>query len=92
MLLIKSMNQMNHLYFPKRLSTMLLSLLEVIDPVTDEKTLIPKTDSSYYDAGGYKARKYKGSSKPPDCGKPLLKRKGRRPLKSTSLKRLGNAF
>ena len=27
--------------------------------------MIPKTDSSYYDAGGYKARKYKGSSKPP---------------------------
>ena len=39
--------------------------IEVLDPVTGETTLIPKTDSSYYDAGGYKARKYKGSSKPP---------------------------
>ena len=43
-----------------------VEMIEVIDPVTGETTLIPKTDSSYYDAGGHKARKYKGSSKPPD--------------------------
>ena len=43
-----------------------VEMVEVLDPVTGEITLIPKTDSSYYDAGGYKARKYKGSSKPPD--------------------------
>ena len=42
-----------------------VEMIEVLDPVTGETTLIPKTDSSYYDAGGYKARKYKGSSKPP---------------------------
>ena len=43
-----------------------VEMVEVLDPVTGETTLIPKTDSSYYDAGGHKARKYKGSSKPPD--------------------------
>ena len=43
-----------------------VEMVEVIDPITGETTLIPKADSSYYDAGGYKARKYKGSSKPPD--------------------------
>ena len=35
-------------------------MIEVLDPVTGETTLIPKADSSFYDAGGYKARKYKG--------------------------------
>ena len=43
-----------------------VEMVEVLDPVTGETTLIPKGDSSYYDAGGYKARKYKGSLKPPD--------------------------
>ena len=48
-----------------------VEMVEVLDPVLGEKTLIPKTGSSFYDAaGGFKARKYKGSSKPPDI--PLL--------------------
>ena len=43
-----------------------VEMVEVLDPVSGEKTLIPKTDPSFYDAGGFKARKYKGSCKPPD--------------------------
>ena len=43
-----------------------VEMIEVIDPKTGETVMIPKTDSSYYSASGYKTRKYKGSSKPPD--------------------------
>ena len=41
-------------------------MVEVVDPVTGEVTSIPKEGSSFYSAGGYKTRKYKGTSKPPD--------------------------
>lgn len=38
----------------------------VINPVTGEIEKIQSNDPSYYDAGGFKARKYKNSSKPKD--------------------------
>ena len=41
-------------------------MMEVIDPTTGEVISIPKEGSSFYSAGGYRARKYKGTSKPPD--------------------------
>ena len=40
--------------------------VEVINPITGELERIRTNDPSYYDAGGFKARKYKNSSKPKD--------------------------
>ena len=40
--------------------------VDVINPMTGEMEKIKKSDPSYYDAGGFKARKYKNSSKPKD--------------------------
>ena len=40
--------------------------VEVINPITGEIEKIRSNDPSYYDAGGFKARKYKNSSKPKD--------------------------
>ena len=40
--------------------------VEVINPVTGEVERIKSNDPSYYDASGFKARKYKNSSKPKD--------------------------
>ena len=40
--------------------------IEVIDPKTGKSEFISKDDPSYYDASGFKGRRYKGSSKPKD--------------------------
>ena len=40
--------------------------VEVINPMTGEVERIRTDDPSYYDASGFKARKYKNSSKPKD--------------------------
>ena len=40
--------------------------IEVIDPKTGKLEFISKDDPSYYDASGFKGRRYKGSSKPKD--------------------------
>eukprot|EP00435_Cladocopium_sp_Y103_P001822 s5403_g1.t1 len=40
--------------------------IEVINPKTDEVEKISKSDPTFYDAGGFKARRYKDSSKPLD--------------------------
>ena len=40
--------------------------VEVINPMTGEVERIRTDDPSYYDVGGFKARKYKNSSKPKD--------------------------
>ena len=41
-------------------------LVEVINPKTGEVEKISKSDPTFYDAGGFKARKYNKSSKPKD--------------------------
>ena len=41
-------------------------LVEVINPKTGEVEKISKNDPTFYDAGGFKARKYNKSSKPKD--------------------------
>ena len=38
--------------------------IEVYNPVTGKKEVIKSNDPKFYDAGGFKARRYKGSSKP----------------------------
>ena len=40
--------------------------IEVINPITGSTEYISKDDPSYYDASGFKGRRYKGSSKPKD--------------------------
>ena len=40
--------------------------IEVIDPTTGKIEKIARNDPSYYSASGFKARRYKGSSKPMD--------------------------
>ena len=48
--------------------------IEVIDPKTGKSEFISKDDPSYYDASGFKGRRYKGSSKPKDI--PTFLRRG----------------
>ena len=72
-------------------------MIEVLDPVTGETTLIPKADSSFYDAGGYKARKstrvfQNHLQSLPSSGKQLPKLRGRKPLPNMSSRRLASAF
>ena len=42
------------------------NLVEVINPKTGEVEKIPKDDPTFYDAGGFKARRYSKSRKPKD--------------------------
>ena len=73
--------------------------VEVINPITGEIEKIRSNDPSYYDAGGFKARKYKHSSKPKDIPpwasiaeeqkRPALEEKDKKRAKRKSMVTLG---